>query len=103
MSTEEDIITNEVIRNYLESVASEVIKTMYRTSYSPIFNEAHDCSSGVFYYDGEEVSLVSRAHAVPVHIYAALSVVEECLEYYKGDIKEGDVMLVSDQIGRAHV
>ena len=63
-----DPITAEIIRNYMESVSAEVIKTMVRTSVSPIFNEAHDCSAGVFYYDGEEVSIVSRADAVPVHI-----------------------------------
>ncbi|MFL5818731.1 MAG: hydantoinase B/oxoprolinase family protein [Conexibacter sp.] len=99
-----DPITAEIIRNYMESVSAEIIKTMVRTSVSPIFNEAHDCSAGVFYYDGEEVSIVSRADAVPVHIYATLTSVQECLDFFHGDLSEGDVIIVSDPYyGGTHI
>jgi len=91
-----DPITAEIVRSSMESIAAEVVQTMVRTAVSPMFNEAHDCSAGVFYYDGEEVSLVSRADAVPVHIFASLTSVEACLEFFHGDLAEGDVLLVCD-------
>jgi N-methylhydantoinase B len=91
-----DAVTAEIVRNYLETVAAEVIQTMTRTSVSPIFNEAHDCSAGVFAYDDREVSLIARADAAPVHIYAALSSVEACLDFFQGNLAQGDVLLVCD-------
>ena len=91
-----DPITAEIIRNYMESVAEQTIQTMVRTSVSPIFNEAHDCSAGVFYYDGEEASIVARADAIPVHIYGALTSVQACLDFFHGDLSNGDVLIVCD-------
>lgn len=99
-----DIITCEVVRDYMETVAAEIMKTLIRSAVSVMFNEAHDCSAGVFYYDGREVSLISRADAMPVHIYACLSSVEECLRYFQGDLNEGDVILISDPYhGGTHI
>ena len=91
-----DPVTSEIIRNYLETVAAEIVGTMVRTAVSPIFNEAHDCSAGVFTWDGSTVSLVSRADAAPVHIYAALASVEASLDFFRGDLSPGDVIIVCD-------
>jgi N-methylhydantoinase B len=91
-----DLITAEIVRQSLETTCAEMIETMIRSSLSPIFNEAHDCSAGVFYYDGASVSLVARADALPIHIYACLASVEKCLEFFHGDLADGDVLIVSD-------
>jgi N-methylhydantoinase B len=99
-----DPITAEIVRNYMETVAAEVIQTMVRTSVNPIFNEAHDCSAGVFYYDGDEASLIARADAVPVHIYATLTSVQTCLDFFHGDLSDGDILIVSDPYyGGTHI
>lgn len=99
-----DIITCEVIRDYMETVAAEIMKTLIRSAVSVMFNEAHDCSAGVFYYNGKEVTMISRADAMPVHIYACLSSVQECMEYFKGDLHDGDVILISDPYhGGTHI
>jgi N-methylhydantoinase B len=99
-----DMITCEVIRDYMETVAAEIMKTLIRSAVSVMFNEAHDCSAGVFYYDGHQVTLISRADAMPVHIYACLSSVEECMRYFKGDLNDGDVILISDPYhGGTHI
>jgi N-methylhydantoinase B len=108
MITEEratvDPITAEIVRNYLETTCEEIMTTMIRSSVSPIFNEAHDCSAGVFYYDGDDVSLVARADSVPVHIYACLTSVEACLDFFHGDLADGDVIIVSDPFfGGTHI
>ncbi|MBI4446285.1 MAG: hydantoinase B/oxoprolinase family protein [Acidobacteria bacterium] len=99
-----DVITCEVIRDYMETVASEIFRTLIRSAMSVMFNEAHDCSAGVFYYDGEEVNLISRANSMPVHLYGCFSSVKECLKYFKGDLNDGDVILVSDPYhGGTHI
>ena len=99
-----DLITCEVIRDYMETVAAEIMKTLVRTAVSVMFNEAHDCSAGVFYYDGKQVSMISRAEAMPVHIYACMTSVQECLEYFEGDLNDGDVILISDPYhGGTHI
>lgn len=99
-----NLITCEVIRDYMETVAAEIMKTLIRTAVSVMFNEAHDCSAGVFYYDGKQVSMISRAEAMPVHIYACMTSVQECLEYFEGDLNDGDVILISDPYhGGTHI
>jgi N-methylhydantoinase B len=70
--------------------------TMDNTSVSPIFSETHDCSAGLFYYDGSDVSLIARANAEPVHIFASVHSVEGLLHYYRNDLADGDVIMVSD-------
>lgn len=99
-----DVITAEIVRNYMESTAEEIIQSLVRSSVSPLFNEAHDCSGGVFYFDGEHVDLIARADATPVHIFGALTSVQACLDFFQGDLNEGDVIIVSDPyFGGTHI
>jgi N-methylhydantoinase B len=99
-----ELITAEIVRNYLESVCEEMSKIVENTAISQIFSEAHDYSTGIFYYDGEQVSLIARAQAVPVHIFAALTSVETALRIYAGDVNEGDLFFVSDPYyGGSHI
>lgn len=99
-----DVITAEIVRNYMESTAAEIVQTLVRSSVSPLFNEAHDCSAGVFYFDGEQAQIISRADATPVHIFGALSSVQVCLDFFQGDLNDGDVIIVSDPyFGGTHI
>ena len=91
-----DVIFGEIVREYFETVAREMNTTMDNTSVSPVFSETHDCSAGLFYYDGQDVSLVARANAEPVHIFASVHSVEGLLRYYKNDLAEGDIVMVDD-------
>jgi N-methylhydantoinase B len=91
-----DVVFGEIIREYFETVAAEMNTVMDRTALSPIFNEAHDCSAGLFFYDGEQANLIARANAEPVHIYASLYSVEGILGYWRNDLHPGDVILVND-------
>jgi N-methylhydantoinase B len=84
------------VREYFETVAREMNTTMDNTSLSPVFNEAHDCSAGLFFYDGRTVSLIARANAEPVHIFASVHSVEGLVHYYRNDLADGDVIMVSD-------
>jgi len=99
-----DVVTAEIIRNYMETTAAEVVQSLVRSAVSPIFNEAHDCSAGVFYFDGKTAQIIARADATPVHIYGALTSVQACLDFFEGDLNSGDVILVSDPyFGGTHI
>src|SRR5581483_2267647 len=99
-----DIITAEIIREYLETVSEEISKTMENTSVSVVFSEAHDYSSVVFYYDGKEVSLLARALSQPVHIYASVRSVEDLVRFFKYNLNEGDMILATDPYhGGSHI
>jgi len=78
-----DNITAEIVRRYLETVSEEISKTMERAAVSQVFSEAHDYSTGVFYYDGKQVNLLARANSQPVHIYASITSVESILSAFK--------------------
>jgi N-methylhydantoinase B len=99
-----DIITAEIIREYLETVSKEISKTMENTSVSVVFSEAHDYSTGVFHYDGTEVALLSRANSQPIHIYASVTSVEDLLRFFKYNLNEGDIVLATDPYhGGSHI
>lgn len=91
-----DAITSQVIRQYLETVSIEMSTTIERTSVHPLFNETHDYSTGVFYADGDEVDLVARSTAIPVHIFASLMSVRHMLDGYASDLHDGDVVILND-------
>jgi N-methylhydantoinase B len=99
-----ELITAEIVRNYLETVCNEISKVVENTSISSIFSETHDYSVGIFAADRRGVSLLARAQSVPVHIFAALTSVETVLEIYKDDIHEGDLFFASDPYyGGSHI
>ncbi len=99
-----DVITAEIIREYLETVSEEISKTMENTSVSTVFSEAHDYSTGVFYSDGKEVSLLARANSQPIHIYASVHSVETLLKSFKYNLNEGDIVLATDPYsGGSHI
>ena len=91
-----DNITAEIVRRYLETVSEEISKTMERTAVSQVFSEAHDYSTGVFYYDGKQVNLLARANSQPVHIYASITSVESILSAFKYNLNEGDIVMAND-------
>src|SRR5262245_19425174 len=72
----------EILREYFETVAAEMNAVLDRTTLSAVFNEAHDCSAGVFVLGEDGVSLIARAQAEPVHIYASLYSVEGLVAYH---------------------
>jgi N-methylhydantoinase B len=99
-----DNITAEIVRRYLETVSEEISKTMERTAVSQVFSEAHDYSTGVFYYDGKQVNLLARANSQPVHIYASITSVESILSAFKYNLNEGDLVMATDPYyGGSHI
>lgn len=97
-----DPITAQVVREYLESVSTEMSRVVERTAVHPLFNECHDYSTGVFHHR-DEVSLVARSTAIPVHIFASMKSVDAMLERFGDDLSDGDVVLLNDPyLGGTH-
>ena len=94
--SEFDPITAQVVRDSLEAVSREMSRVVERSAVHPLFQEVHDYSTGVFFYDGSEVSLIARATAIPCHIFAAVLSVEALLKDFKDDVHEGDIFLLND-------
>ena len=91
-----DAVFGEIMRGYFETVAAEMNAVLDRTTLSAVFNEAHDCSAGIFILDGDDVSLIARAQAEPVHIYASLYSVKGLVAYHGDDLHTGDIVVVND-------
>jgi N-methylhydantoinase B len=91
-----DTVFTEIVREYFETVAAEMNAVLDRTALSPVFNEAHDCSAGLFFLDERRASIIARAQAEPVHIYASLYSVQGLVDYFRSDLHAGDVGIVND-------
>jgi N-methylhydantoinase B len=88
--TDIDPVTLEILRNQLESVATEMGHVLIRGAYSPNIKERQDCSTALFDASGR---LIAQAEHIPVHLGAMPDAVGVVLEK---DPKPGDVFIVND-------
>lgn len=86
----------QVIRDSFEFISEEMSLVVERSAVHPMFQEVHDYSTGIFFYDGSEVSVIARASSVPVHIFASVTSVEALIERFGGTIEAGDAFLTAD-------
>ncbi|SEH64534.1 N-methylhydantoinase B [Halopenitus malekzadehii] len=89
-SADIDPVTLEILRNQLESVATEMGHVLIRGAYSPNIKERQDCSTALFDDAGR---LVAQAEHIPVHLGAMPDAVDVVLQR---DPKPGDVFIVND-------
>ncbi|WP_049985975.1 hydantoinase B/oxoprolinase family protein [Halobellus rufus] len=85
-----DPVTLEILRNQLESVATEMGHVLIRGAYSPNIKERQDCSTALFDASGR---MIAQAEHIPVHLGAMPDAVEVVLEK---EPKPGDVFVVND-------
>ncbi|GAB3694888.1 hydantoinase B/oxoprolinase family protein [Halorubrum pallidum] len=85
-----DPVTLEILRNQLESVATEMGHVLIRGAYSPNIKERQDCSTALFDSAGR---MVAQAEHIPVHLGAMPDAVETVL---RKDPNPGDVFVVND-------
>ena len=70
---------------------------MTRTALSPLFNEAHDFTTGIFDFRGQrEARLVAQAPGCTPHLYAIVGAVDAILERFRFNLHAGDVLLLND-------
>lgn len=88
-----DPITLSVLVNRFESVCSEMGETMLRTSHSPIFSEARDFVTGIFDAQGR---MIAQKPYIAVLAGALPYCMKAIIDFYDGDIQDGDVILTND-------
>ena len=92
-----DIVTAEVVGNYLLSVAEQVNQTIIKASFNPNIKERQDCSAALL--DGQG-RLVAQADNNPAHLGSLLYMGEEVLKKYGDRVREGDVFIHNDPYTR---
>jgi N-methylhydantoinase B len=103
MSSREQIFA-QIIGGALDTIADEMSATVTRTARSPVFNEAHDFTTGIFELSGDKLRLVAQSPGCTLHLYAVVMAVERAVAAFRHDLQPGDVILASDPYdGGTHI
>jgi N-methylhydantoinase B len=92
----QDLILSQVVGGSLDAIAREMSATVTRTARSPIFNEAHDFTTGIFDLSGKKSRLVAQAPGCTLHLYAIVGAVDHLINAFRYDLHPGDILLVND-------
>lgn len=92
----DEMIRARVVAGAFDTAAEEMSATVTRTARSPIFNEAHDFTTGIFDLHEGKARLIAQAPGCTLHLYAICSAVQAALDVFKNDLHPGDIILASD-------
>lgn len=99
-----ELILAQIIGGSLDTIADEMSATVTRTARSPVFNEAHDFTTGIFEMKGLKSRLVAQSPGCTLHLYAIAMAVDRAIDAFKFDLQPGDVILASDPYdGGTHI
>jgi N-methylhydantoinase B len=93
MSVAVDPITISVIQHRLRAIVEEMGEAMLRTSYSQILNSSRDFSTALCDPEGR---LIAQAEHVPIHVGALPFAAKSVYDFFKGQMRAGDVFLLND-------
>ena len=88
-----DSILVSVISNRLKAIGRQMGAVIERSAHSPLLVEGRDFSLGIYTADG---ALIEQTEYIPILGYAAAPGVKAVVEYFKGDVYEGDAFLHND-------
>jgi len=88
-----DATTVEVIKGALIYAAEEMGVALKKSAYSPNIKERMDHSCALF---DHRRRLVAQAEHIPVHLGSMALAVREGLSQYRGDLGDGDMLLLND-------
>jgi N-methylhydantoinase B len=98
------MIRARVVGGGFDTAAEEMSATVTRTARSPIFNEAHDFTTGIFELKDGRARLIAQAPGCTLHLYAICSAVQAALDLFRNDLHPGDLILASDPYdGGTHI
>ncbi|CAH6723370.1 5-oxoprolinase [[Candida] jaroonii] len=110
LSTEEDFHLNSTVvdpiqlaifSNRFMSIAEDMSRTLQKISVSANIKERLDYSCALFDSEG---NLCANAPNVPVHLGSMSAAIKYQLEYWEGDLKEGDILCTnSPSVGGSHL
>ena len=88
-----DIITMQLINNFLSSVVDEMMQAVVRTSLSPITREAFDFQCGLCRANGE---MILEGEATYIHSLVYQSLIANWLKNNQSNTFSGDVIITND-------
>lgn len=98
------MVRARIVGGGFDTAAEEMSATVTRTARSPIFNEAHDFTTGIFDLHDGEARLIAQAPGCTLHLYAICAAVRAAIEVFRNDLHPGDVILASDPYnGGTHI
>lgn len=98
------MIRARIVGGGFDTAAEEMSATVTRTARSPIFNEAHDFTTGIFDLADGGIRLVAQAPGCTLHLYAICAAVRAAVDAFRNDLHPGDVILASDPYnGGTHI
>jgi N-methylhydantoinase B len=87
------LITTEIVRNALLTIAEEMQVTLVKTARSTIIKEVGDCSTALHDAKGNQIA---QASALPIHLGALSGAAKSVLGRYPSDeMLEGDIFILS--------
>ncbi len=93
-----DLITLDIIKDSLQAIGEEMFLAVARTSKSPIIYEVLDFASGL---TDDKGRLLTQGNGAAGFLGMLTTMVKEVIEKYtlKGNLKEGDMIIVNDPYG----
>lgn len=93
LQIEVDLITREVIKNALTSLANEMAVVVVRTAHSQVVRDSLDFSTAIFDAEGR---VVAQGLAIPLHLGAMPDALARLQTRFAGRISESDVFVLND-------
>jgi N-methylhydantoinase B len=91
-----DLVTFEVLRNALDSIADEMAIVLMRSAYSPIVRDSLDYSTAVCDRDG---AMIAQGLTTPLHLGSFPDAMHHLVATYGGRMHPGDVFTLNDPYG----
>jgi N-methylhydantoinase B len=88
-----DVVTQEILRGALGSIADEMALTVIRTAHSQVVRDTMDFATALFGARGE---LLAQGVTLPFHLGAMPDAMDVVLMRFAGQIHPGDVFIFND-------
>ena len=93
-TTVADPVTTEVIRNFMSACAEDMNAALFRSAYTPVIYEGHDCAVALL---AREARPLGQSTGVPLFLCNLGICVEYTIERFGIDwFQRGDVIAVND-------
>ena len=93
MTVNVDPVTFAVIKHGLDAIVDEMAYTVLRTARSEIVKDVMDYSAAICDSEGR---MIAQAKTIALHLGAVPEAMQVVLERYKGNLREGDAVVLND-------
>ena len=93
MTVNVDPVTFAVIKHGLDAIVDEMAYTVLRTARSEIVKDVMDYSAAICDSEGR---MIAQASTIALHLGAVPEAMPVVVERYKGNLREGDAVVLND-------